>query len=91
MDAIISVDENFEITLFNQGAEAIFGHRREDVLGQPLDMLLPERFRKAHLGEVSAFGLGRIIIMQPDTARVARVRTSRAHFFMAEISRMEGS
>lgn len=47
-DAIISVDENFQITLFNQGAEAIFGHRRDDVLGQPLDMLLPERLRGAH-------------------------------------------
>ena len=47
-DAIISVDANFEITLFNQGAEAIFGHRREDVLGRPLDILLPERFRTTH-------------------------------------------
>lgn len=47
-DAIISVDDNLEITLFNLGAEAIFGYRRGDVLGQSLDILLPERFRGMH-------------------------------------------
>jgi PAS domain S-box-containing protein len=47
-EAIISVDEHFEITLFNRGAEAIFGHTAADVLGQPLDVLLPPRFRGAH-------------------------------------------
>jgi PAS domain S-box-containing protein len=56
-DAIISVDENFEITLFNQGAESIFGHRREDVLGQPLEMLLPERFRGTHGAHMRNFAL----------------------------------
>ncbi|HSK20819.1 MAG TPA: PAS domain S-box protein [Longimicrobiales bacterium] len=54
-DAIISVDENFQITLFNQGAEAIFGHRREDVLGQSLEMLLPERFRGMHAHHMRNF------------------------------------
>jgi PAS domain S-box-containing protein len=47
-DAIISADENFEITLFNRGAEAIFGHTAAEALGQPLDLLLPPRFRAVH-------------------------------------------
>lgn len=54
-DAIISVDENFVITLFNRGAETIFGHAADDVLGQPLEILLPERFRGAHAQHMRHF------------------------------------
>lgn len=41
-DAIISVDASHIITLFNQGAEKMFGYRRQDILGQPLNLLLPD-------------------------------------------------
>jgi PAS domain S-box-containing protein len=47
-DAIISVDESQHITLFNGGAEEIFGWTAEEVVGKPLDLLIPERFRNAH-------------------------------------------
>ena len=47
-DAIISVDEHQRITLFNEGAERIFGYARSEVVGTPLDRLIPERFRAAH-------------------------------------------
>ena len=46
-DAVISVDENQCIVLFNQGAERIFGYGRADVLGQPVQVLLPDRFAKS--------------------------------------------
>ena len=55
-DAVICLDDNQAITLFNDGAAAIFGWTKEEVLGKPLDMLLPERFRGIHTGHVSAFG-----------------------------------
>jgi PAS domain S-box-containing protein len=55
-DAIISVDENFIITMFNRGAEAIFGYDADEVLGQGLDMLLPARFRAAHGQHMRNFG-----------------------------------
>ncbi|HOY03310.1 MAG TPA: PAS domain-containing protein, partial [Zoogloea sp.] len=38
-DAIISIDEAQTITLFNRGAERIFGYSAADMIGQPLDRL----------------------------------------------------
>lgn len=58
-DGIVSVDADQNITFFNLKAEQMFGYRAEDVLGKPLSMLLPERFRKSHLGEVAGFGRSR--------------------------------
>ena len=55
-DAIICVDESQNITLFNEGAEQIFGWRAEEIMGKPLDLLLPERFRHSHRGHVESFG-----------------------------------
>jgi PAS domain S-box-containing protein len=54
-DAIISIDTRGHITLFNDGAETIFGYRREEALGQPLTLLLPHRFRDRHDGHVATF------------------------------------
>jgi PAS domain S-box-containing protein len=56
MDAIISVDSRQRITLFNRAAERIFGYEGREVLGNPLEMLMPERFRKPHHGFVGQFG-----------------------------------
>ncbi len=56
MDAIITVDEEQKIVLFNRAAEQVFGVRREDVLGTSLDRFLPSRFRGAHRGHVEHFG-----------------------------------
>lgn len=54
-DGIVSVDENQNITFFNLTAEKLFGYRAEEVLGKPLEMLMPERYRKKHHLEVNAF------------------------------------
>ena len=43
-DAVIVIDERHAIVLFNRGAERIFGYRAEDVLGEPVGLLLPENF-----------------------------------------------
>jgi PAS domain S-box-containing protein len=55
MDAIIAVDEKQNIILFNPSAERMFGLKAENVIGQPLLMLLPERFRETHHSDVQKF------------------------------------
>jgi PAS domain S-box-containing protein len=54
-EAIISVDSMHQITLFNQGATKVFGYTPEEVLGQPLDMLLPSRFAHTHGHQIRKF------------------------------------
>jgi len=54
-EAIITVDIHQTINLFNSGAEKIFGYRAEEVLGRNIAMLLPERFRKNHGGQIHYF------------------------------------
>ncbi len=54
-DAIICVDHTFQIILFNQGAERLFGWSAADIDGQPLNMLLPTRYHGEHGGHIARF------------------------------------
>lgn len=54
-EAIISVDETQRIAIFNKGAEKIFGYTAHEVAGQPLDILLPERFVTLHRRHIADF------------------------------------
>jgi PAS domain S-box-containing protein len=54
-DAIISINEEQKIILFNQGATKIFQYSSEDVMGQYLDILLPKRFITAHRHHIEEF------------------------------------
>ncbi|WP_354004957.1 PAS domain-containing sensor histidine kinase [Ramlibacter albus] len=56
MDAIITVDESQKIVLYNRAAEKIFGWKADEMRGQPLDRLIPERYQAAHGGHVKRFG-----------------------------------
>ncbi|MFB2922152.1 PAS domain S-box protein [Aerosakkonema funiforme] len=55
-DAIISVDVTQRITLFNKGAEKIFGYKAIEIIDKPLDVLLPLRYREIHRQHVVGFG-----------------------------------
>jgi PAS domain S-box-containing protein len=63
MDAVITVNQRHEIILFNRAAERMFGRLRQEVMGQPLDTLIPQRFRPRHARHVEQFGVN------PVTAR----------------------
>ncbi|MBI3093724.1 MAG: PAS domain S-box protein [Rhodocyclales bacterium] len=67
-DAIITVNAAQSITLFNRGAERIFGYKVEEALGRPLETLLPDRFRNHHRGLIQGFAVA------PDAARVMAER-----------------
>ena len=54
-EAIISINEQQQIQLFNQGAERIFGYRAKEVMGEKLDILLPDIFRDIHRQHIENF------------------------------------
>jgi PAS domain S-box-containing protein len=56
MDAIISVDGNQRVTLFNTAAERMFACTAAEAIGQPLDRFIPARFRETHRQAVEDFG-----------------------------------
>ena len=47
-EAIIFADRDGRIRLWNRGAELVFGYTPAEVIGQSLDVIIPERLRRAH-------------------------------------------
>src|ERR671916_1043857 len=45
-DAIVTITPDGIVHWFNRGAERIFGHRAEEVIGKPVTLLMPERYRE---------------------------------------------
>lgn len=56
VEAIILIDKQQRILMFNQGAESVFGYFAHEVLGQPIELVIPQRFQTTHHQHVSAFG-----------------------------------
>ncbi len=54
-DAIITIDQEHNVTLFNRAAEYLFGYSQSEVIGRPLSRLIPERFRQGHGDYVHQF------------------------------------
>jgi PAS domain S-box-containing protein len=54
-DAMVIVDTAGQIVLVNHGAEELFGFRPDDLIGQPIELLLPRSTRARHVRHRSAF------------------------------------
>lgn len=54
-DGMIIVDETGTITLVNAQAEQMFGHKREDMIGEKIEILIPNRYTPQHRGHREGF------------------------------------
>ena len=56
MDAIISVDQEQRVVVFNGAAETMFRCTEQEAIGQSVERFIPERFRAVHAGHIRHFG-----------------------------------
>jgi two-component system cell cycle sensor histidine kinase/response regulator CckA len=91
MDAVITIDSARRIVFSNSAAAEMFGCRREDMVGQPIERLIPERSRPAHAGHVERFARSGITRRSPhELGEVTGLRTNGEEFpAEASISRTE--
>ena len=85
-DAFISVDSTQRIVLFNHGAERIFGYAQAEVIGRPLEFLLPRRFDKTHRDLVESFARSPDVARQMGQRREVCGRRMDGREFPAEVS-----
>ncbi|MEO5859804.1 MAG: PAS domain S-box protein, partial [Pyrinomonadaceae bacterium] len=56
MDAIVSVDNEQNIVVFNSAAEKMFAFPAAEAIGKPLNRFIPQRFRPGHSEHIENFG-----------------------------------
>ena len=84
-DAIIYADRDGVVRVWNRGAEAVFGYSAAEVIGGSLDVIIPERFRKAHWAAYRrAIDAGRP--SQGDSVRTTKSMHKLGHELYVDIS-----
>lgn len=78
-DAVLSIDENQKIILFNNAAQKIFGYSREEVIGKNLDILILFG-NEGHSGFMSRFPIERTSEMIGKTSSLTAVRKGGEQF-----------
>ncbi len=93
MDAIISVNDEQHIVLYNLAAETLFGWSRQQAIGQPLDILIPERLRSRHRAHIQRFAATHVTSRRAGDATVLYgLRANGEEFPMeASISQVEAT
>ncbi|MEB3282083.1 MAG: CBS domain-containing protein [Lyngbya sp.] len=86
-DAIISINQSQQIILFNQGASKMFGYTRSEVIGEPLDILLPESLKIRHRQHIQNFSQSDTTARKMgDRTQAILARRRDGSLFLAEAS-----
>jgi PAS domain S-box-containing protein len=85
-DGIVTVNSRQEIVLFNRGAARIFGYDPEEVLGKPLELLLPPASHAVHRGQVESFARGPVASRAMGERRTISGRRKDGTEFPVEIT-----
>jgi PAS domain S-box-containing protein len=85
-DAVVCVDREQRIVLFNRSAERIFGYSAQEVEGEPLEMLIPERARAPHARHVEEFGVSSVASRRMGERGEITGRRKSGEIFPAEAS-----
>ncbi|MEK7700552.1 MAG: ATP-binding protein [candidate division NC10 bacterium] len=88
-DAIVSADGRGAIVSWNRAAQQIFGYREDEVLGRPVTLVMPERYREAHQRALERLTAGGEPQMLGKTVEVNGVRKDGSEF-AAEVSLSRG-
>jgi PAS domain S-box-containing protein len=81
-DAIISIDTDRRITMFNRAAQQMFGYSEAEALGAPLDILIPERLRAGQRRSIERIAAGPEITqpMAPEAVPISGLRKNGEEF-----------
>ena len=91
-DGIICMDASQRITYFNQGAQQIFGWTADEIVGQHMAALIPERFRQLHGRELADFARSGFSARRvPERREISGLRKNGEEFpAEAAISQLHG-
>ena len=84
-DAMVVVNESGVITLVNAQAERLFGYQRSELIGQPVEVLIPENLRAGHVGHRTKFAQEPRVRPMGESLQLAARRKDGTEF-SAEIS-----
>ncbi len=86
MDAIITVNEDQLLVMVNPAAERMFGFEGKDIVGRPLDELMPARFREKHNDLIRSFGQTNVTARSMGKMGTLWGRRSNGEEFPIEVS-----
>jgi PAS domain S-box-containing protein len=84
-DGIVVVDPSGAIVMVNSETERLFGYSRDEMLGQPIELLVPARFRHAHVHDRDAY-MSRASVRPMGAGRFLTGHTKEGAEFPVEIS-----
>ena len=79
-DAVISIDSTGKVVLWNRTATDMFGYKAEEMLGETLEAIIPDRFRSDHIEGLERVGSGGEQHVIGKTAELAAIDTDGREF-----------